>query len=53
VRSLRAQSHKTIPYFIPFRALTHVDASNLLVAGKTMAQVLAARRVACKGARPR
>ncbi len=28
----------TLPYFIPFRALTNADLENLLVAGKTMAQ---------------
>jgi hypothetical protein len=27
----------TLPYYIPFRALTHGEAPNLLVAGKTMA----------------
>lgn len=30
--------HETMPYFIPFRALTNRDVDNLLVAGKTMAQ---------------
>ncbi|NJD09733.1 MAG: FAD-dependent oxidoreductase, partial [Gemmatimonadetes bacterium] len=29
---------KTLPYFIPFRALTNRDVPNLLVAGRTMAQ---------------
>ncbi|WP_164503612.1 FAD-dependent oxidoreductase [Pleionea sediminis] len=29
---------KVLPFFIPFRALTNRDMSNLLVAGKTMAQ---------------
>jgi hypothetical protein len=28
----------TAPFYVPFRALTHRDAGNLLVAGKTMAQ---------------
>jgi hypothetical protein len=28
----------TLPYFIPFRALTNRDVANLLVAGRTMAQ---------------
>lgn len=28
----------TLPYYVPFRALTSADVSNLLVAGKTMAQ---------------
>lgn len=31
-------AHDTLPFCIPFRALTHRDLSNLLVAGKTMAQ---------------
>ncbi|EDQ86953.1 uncharacterized protein MONBRDRAFT_27772 [Monosiga brevicollis MX1] len=31
-------NHTTKPYYIPFRALTVANASNLLVAGKTMAQ---------------
>jgi hypothetical protein len=31
-------AHDTLPFTIPFRALTHRDLSNLLVAGKTMAQ---------------
>ncbi|HSO34377.1 MAG TPA: FAD-dependent oxidoreductase [Labilithrix sp.] len=30
--------HETLPFFIPFRALTNRDVKNLLVAGKTMAQ---------------
>lgn len=30
--------HKLLPFFVPFRALTNQDFSNLLVAGKTMAQ---------------
>jgi len=30
--------HETLPFFIPFRALTNRDVGNLLVAGKTMAQ---------------
>jgi hypothetical protein len=29
---------ETLPFHIPFRALTHRDLSNVLVAGKTMAQ---------------
>ena len=32
------EAHDTLPFCIPFRALTHRDLSNLLVAGKTMAQ---------------
>jgi hypothetical protein len=31
-------AHDTLPFCIPFRALTHRDLSNVLVAGKTMAQ---------------
>jgi hypothetical protein len=31
-------AHDTLPFSIPFRALTHRDLSNVLVAGKTMAQ---------------
>jgi hypothetical protein len=31
-------AHETLPFCIPFRALTHRNLSNLLVAGKTMAQ---------------
>ena len=31
-------AHDTLPFCIPFRALTHRDLTNLLVAGKTMAQ---------------
>jgi len=31
-------AHDTLPFCIPFRALTHRDLSNLLVVGKTMAQ---------------
>ena len=31
-------AHDSLPFMIPFRALTHRDLSNLLVAGKTMAQ---------------
>ena len=30
-------SAATVPYYVPFRALTHRDADNLLVAGKTSA----------------
>jgi len=33
-----AGAHDTLPFCIPFRALTHRDLDNLLVAGKTMAQ---------------
>ncbi|WP_425398653.1 FAD-dependent oxidoreductase [Aeoliella sp.] len=33
----RADSH-TLPYYLPYRALTNRDFDNLLVAGKTMAQ---------------
>ncbi len=36
--SYMSQHNKTLPFFIPFRALTNVQISNLLVAGKTMAQ---------------
>lgn len=32
------EAHDSLPFYIPFRALTHRDVSNLLVAGKTMAQ---------------
>lgn len=32
------QAHDTLPFCIPFRALTHRDLGNLLVVGKTMAQ---------------
>jgi hypothetical protein len=32
------EAHDTLPFCIPFRALTHRDLGNLLVAGKTMAQ---------------
>jgi hypothetical protein len=35
---IAAAGHQTLPFFIPFRALTNRDVSNLLVAGKTMAQ---------------
>ncbi|MDZ4656117.1 MAG: FAD-dependent oxidoreductase [Bythopirellula sp.] len=31
-------AHDTLPFYIPFRALTHYRLENLLVAGKTMAQ---------------
>ncbi len=31
-------SHETLPFYIPFRALTHEKWTNFLVAGKTMAQ---------------
>jgi hypothetical protein len=30
--------HDTLPFYIPFRALTHQSLTNLLTAGKTMAQ---------------
>ena len=33
-----APHHDVLPYFLPARALTHADAPNLLVAGKSMAQ---------------
>ena len=32
------EAHDTLPFCIPFRALTHGQLDNLLVAGKTMAQ---------------
>jgi hypothetical protein len=32
------EAHDTLPFCIPFRALTHRDLGNLLVVGKTMAQ---------------
>lgn len=32
------QDHETLPFYIPFRALTHYKFENFLVAGKTMAQ---------------
>jgi hypothetical protein len=32
------RSHDTLPFYIPFRALTNSQCENLLVAGKTMAQ---------------
>ena len=31
-------AHETLPFFIPFRSLTHERLTNFLVAGKTMAQ---------------
>ncbi|QEG32899.1 FAD-dependent oxidoreductase [Bythopirellula goksoeyrii] len=31
-------AHDTLPFYLPFRALTHYRFDNLLVAGKTMAQ---------------
>jgi len=31
-------AHDTLPFCIPFRALTHRELENLLVVGKTMAQ---------------
>jgi hypothetical protein len=36
--SYATEAHDSLPFYIPFRALTHRDMSNLLVAGKTMAQ---------------
>lgn len=39
---VQAAGHETLPFFIPFRALTNRDVSNLLVAGKTMAQTFLA-----------
>jgi hypothetical protein len=36
------QLPQTLPFYIPFRALTHGQVQNLLVAGKTMAQSFAA-----------
>lgn len=35
---IHAASHYTLPFYVPFRALTNRDVDNLLVAGKTMAQ---------------
>jgi len=35
---IAAAGHETLPFYIPFRALTNKDIGNLLVAGKTMAQ---------------
>jgi len=32
------ERHETLPFYIPFRALTHERLANFLVAGKTMAQ---------------
>lgn len=32
------EAHDTLPFCIPFRALTHRELENMLVAGKTMAQ---------------
>ena len=32
------QDHHTLPFYLPFRALTHYKFDNFLVAGKTMAQ---------------
>jgi hypothetical protein len=34
----KAAHHDTLPFYIPFRALTHQHLENLLTAGKTMAQ---------------
>merc|ERR1719253_56050 len=34
---MTGQSSHTVPFYIPFRALTNQDAANVLVAGKTMA----------------
>lgn len=39
-------SASTVPYYIPFRALTHGEAPNLLVAGKTMAMTFYANSAA-------
>eukprot|EP01043_Picozoa_sp_COSAG02_P063051 COSAG02_NODE_8842_length_2423_cov_1.915663_1_plen_634_part_01 len=38
IRDKLRHPNSTLPYFIPFRALTVTDAPNLLVAGKSMAQ---------------
>ena len=35
---LTHSAHETLPFYLPFRALTHYRFSNLLTAGKTMAQ---------------
>lgn len=35
---IASAGHETLPFYIPFRALTNRDVDNLLVAGKTMAQ---------------
>ncbi|HMW53536.1 MAG TPA: FAD-dependent oxidoreductase, partial [Rhodocyclaceae bacterium] len=32
------KAHDTLPFYIPFRALTNAKVENMLVAGKTMAQ---------------
>lgn len=32
------QVHQTKPFYMPFQAMTHKDAPNLLLAGKTMSQ---------------
>ena len=32
------EAHDTLPFYIPYRSLTHYQIENLLVAGKTMAQ---------------
>ena len=37
--SYMKEYYPILPYFIPLRALTNVKYENLLVAGKTMAQV--------------
>lgn len=34
----QGERHETLPFFIPFQALTHERLTNFLVAGKTMAQ---------------
>lgn len=36
------ENHPTLPFYIPFRALTNAKYGNLLVAGKTMAQTFVA-----------
>lgn len=39
IKDIKCKSEEsTLPFYIPFRALTNRDVSNLLVAGKTMAQ---------------
>ncbi|MFO0740142.1 MAG: FAD-dependent oxidoreductase [Labilithrix sp.] len=35
---IASAGHETLPFYIPFRALTNRDVPNLLVAGKTIAQ---------------
>lgn len=43
---MRRDGSKTVPYYVPFRALTHRDAPNLLVAGKTIAATFYANAAA-------